>query len=238
MAAVLRCGRGAVLSHLSAAAAWSIGPLRHGPTELSVPIDVRPRASDLRIHRRTCLVPRNVTSVHRIPITTPALTLIDLAARLPPSELEAAINEADKLDLISPEDLRARLGDFSGQPGVAVLRHLLDRHTFTLTDSELERRFLAIARTAGLAAPLTGERLNGFKVDFFWPDLGLVVETDGLRYHRTPTQQARDRRRDQAHARAGLTTLRFTHAQVSYEPGDVRSTLAEVARRLVGKRAA
>jgi very-short-patch-repair endonuclease len=28
--------------------------------------------------------------------------------------------------------------------------------------------------------------VNGFKVDFFWPELGLVVETDGWRYHRTP----------------------------------------------------
>ncbi len=34
---------------------------------------------------------------------------------------------------------------------------------------------------------------------------------DGLRYHRTPAQQAADRRRDQAHAAAGLTPLRFTH---------------------------
>ena len=36
----------------------------------------------------------------------------------------------------------------------------------------------------------------------------LVVETDGLRYHRTPAQQSRDRRRDQAHTAAGLTPLR------------------------------
>jgi very-short-patch-repair endonuclease len=50
-----------------------------------------------------------------------------------------------------------------------------------------------------LPPPKTGVRLNGFKVDFFWPDHGLVVETDGRRYHRTPAQQGRDRRRDQAH---------------------------------------
>jgi very-short-patch-repair endonuclease len=74
--------------------------------------------------------------------------------------------------------------------------------------------------------------VNGFKVDFHWPDLGLVVETDGLRYHRTPTQQMKDRVRDQAHAAAGLTCLRFTHAQVRFEPDRVRATLAAVARRL------
>jgi very-short-patch-repair endonuclease len=73
---------------------------------------------------------------------------------------------------------------------------------------------------------------HGYKVDFYWPDLGLVVETDGLRNHRTPAKQARDRVRDQAHAAAGLTPLRFTHAQVAFEGSHVRDTLAAVARRL------
>ena len=70
-------------------------------------------------------------------------------------------------------------------------------------------------------------------VDFYWPELGLVVETDGLRYHRTPSQQARDRLRDQAHAAAGLTAIRFTHEQVCYESRHVRATLEAVARRLL-----
>jgi very-short-patch-repair endonuclease len=52
------------------------------------------------------------------------------------------------------------------------------------------------------------------------------VETDGLRYHRTPAQQAADRRRDQAHVAAGLTQLRFTHGQVRYEPAYVKGMLA------------
>jgi very-short-patch-repair endonuclease len=80
-----------------------------------------------------------------------------------------------------------------------------------------------------LPPPKTGVRLNGFKVDFFWPDHGLVVETDGLRYHRTPAQQGRDRRRDQAHTAAGLIALRVTHEQVHYAPDQVRRTLAAVA---------
>jgi very-short-patch-repair endonuclease len=119
-----------------------------------------------------------------------------------------------------------------GQPGVPALRKLLDRLTFVLTDSELERYFLPIARRAGLSMPETGRWLNGFEVDFFWPELGLVVETDGLRYHRTPAEQARDRLRDQAHTAAGLTPLRFTHAQVRFEPDYVCMTLGLVAERL------
>jgi uncharacterized protein DUF559 len=109
---------------------------------------------------------------------------------------------------------------------------LLDRRTFTLTESELERRFLPIVRGAGLPPPEAGRWVNGFKVDFFWPEFGLVVETDGLRYHRTPAQQAKDRIRDQAHTAAGLTPLRFTRAQVRFQPDQVLRTLAMVARRL------
>src|SRR5215203_5201428 len=123
---------------------------------------------------------------HRaIPVTTPIRTIIDIAVGLPTSALEAAVDEADKLDLVDPERLRANLDRRKGQQGVRPLRTLLDRATFVLTDSELERRFLPIARRASLGIPETQTRVNGFKVDFHWPDLGLVVETDGLRYHRT-----------------------------------------------------
>jgi very-short-patch-repair endonuclease len=184
------------------------------------------------IHRRKLLSPADVGTCRGIPVTSPVRTLIDLATCLPEIELEAAVNEADKLDLVDPEALRAALDERAGQPGVAKLRTLLDRHTFVPTDSELERRFLPIARRAGFPRPLTQQWVNGYRVDFYWPDLGLVVETDGLRYHRTPAEQAADRRRDQAHTASGLTPLRFARTQVLHEPEQVEHTLAAVARRL------
>jgi hypothetical protein len=129
-----------------------------------------------------------------------------LSGRLTQAQLEAAVNEADKLDRIDPVRLREALEKMRGEHGVGALIRLLDRRTFRLTESELERRFLRLVRDAGLPPPQTGVWLNGFRVDFFWPELDLVVETDGLRYHRTPAQQTRDRRRDQVHTAAGLTT--------------------------------
>jgi very-short-patch-repair endonuclease len=167
-------------------------------------------------------------------LTAPVRTLVDIAARLPRKRLEAAINEADKLGLTNPEKLRAAIDELRGQRGAGKLRSVLDRRTFVLTDSELERRFLPIARKAGLPVPQTQRMVNGFRVDFYWPELGLIVETDGLRYHRTPAQQAADRVRDQTHVAAGLTPLRFTHAQVRYEPGHVVETLRAITERLRG----
>lgn len=83
-----------------------------------------------------------------------------------------------------------------------------------------------------LPMPLTQQRVNEFEVDFFWPDLGLVVETDGLRYHRTPSAQLRDARRDRAHVMAGMTPLRFTHYEVRYEPNRVRAALVKTIAML------
>ena len=136
-------------------------------------------------------------------------------------------NNADKLDLVDPETLRAELEDHIGEPGVVALRRLLDEATFTLTDSELERYFLPIARKAGLPKPLTQQHVNGVRVDFFWPDLQLVVETDGLRYHRTPTQQSHDRKRDQRHQAAGMTPLRSTALHAFPSPLRARGRLRD-----------
>ena len=233
MAAVLSCGPRAALSHSSALAAWAIGS-EGGEVEISVPAATAPNRPGITVHRRAFLRSGDITRRHGIPITTPICTLIDVATCLSTGELEAAVNQADSRRLVRVDALRATLAGSGRRPGAGRLRKLLDRHTFVLTQSHLERLFLPLAGEAGLSAPQTQVWLNGFKVDFYWPELGLVVETDGLTYHRTPGQQSTDRLRDQAHAAAGLTVLRFTHAQVKFEPRYVVATLRAVADRLRG----
>jgi hypothetical protein len=171
------------------------------------------------------LPPSAITTRLNIPLTQPVQTFLDLATVSGPKGIERAINEADKRDLIDPDTLRKALEDRSGEPGVRPLRRILDKHTFRLSDDELELLFRPLATAAGLPTPLTKVKVNKFEVDFFWPGLGLVVETDGLRYHRTPSAQTRDARRDRAHIMAGMTPLRFTHYEVRYEPNRVRTAL-------------
>jgi predicted transcriptional regulator of viral defense system len=232
MAAVLACGDDAVISHSSAAALWRMGREERNLIELSLPSLSRRCRPGLRVHQRPALKKRDLTREFGIPCTTPVQTLIDMSLRLDRPGIERMINEADKYSLTHPPQLREALDRRAGEPGVARLRFILDRRTFRLTKEELERRFLPLAEKAGLPVPLTGQFVNEFEVDFYWPDLGLVVETDGLRYHRTPAEQARDRLRDQTHTAAGLTPLRFTHEQVRYEPDHVLKILAQTASRL------
>ncbi len=243
MAAVLACGPHAILSHRSAAALLGLCKPWRGQVEVVVPGDTRRRRPGIRAYRR--IVPEapcdpgppHSTVVDGIPVTGPAVTLVDLATCLQTGRLEAAVNEADHPDLIDPEVLRVAIDGLGRRPGARRLRALLDSATRALTTTELERRFLPLVREAGLPVPETQAQL-GYRVDFYWAELGLVVETDSLRYHRTAFKQAADKRRDNAHVRAGLTTLRFTHGQVSDEPGYVLEELRTMARQLAAKRAA
>lgn len=231
MATVLSCGDGACLTHSSAAASWGFG------NEWAQSIEVATRSTSprsrpgVRVHRRPSLRPDSVTEHDRIPVTTPVQTVIDLSVRHGRRTLEGMISDATRLKLLTPPSLRAALDDHPGEPGVAILRGILDRRGFRLTRSQLERIFLPLAAEVGLPTPLTKQIVNGFEVDFYWPELRLVVESDGLTYHRTPAEQAQDRLRDQAHTAAGFANLRFTDEQVRYEPAYVRRRLAETARR-------
>lgn len=194
MAAVLSCGRAALLSHRSGAALW--GLVQTAPEiDVVVPEGVYRCRHGIRVHRRSGLESERRWQVAGIPVTDPTSTLVDLASCVGERQLERAINEADRLDLVDPETMRAAIERLPRRPGIARLRRLLNCQA--LTESGLERRLLALVRSAGLPTPETQARVNGFRVDFYWPQIALVVEVDGWRYHRTPGQQATDRRRDQ-----------------------------------------
>ena len=178
------------------------------------------------------LDPSDTTLRHRIPVTRAARTLIDIAPRLSRRELERIVNRADALDLVRADRLREDVEGRGSSAGASAIRRLLDPDGFRVTESELERMFVGLVRRAGLPPPATQVHLGGHRVDFHWPELGLVVEADSLTYHRTVATQLRDARRDREHAAAGLTTLRFSHWEVCREPGAVAASLSEMVGRL------
>ncbi|MGH2937581.1 MAG: hypothetical protein ACRDPE_05615, partial [Solirubrobacterales bacterium] len=197
MAAVLACGDHAVLSHRSAAQLWGIGYEEGKRIDISVRRKSKIRRRGIKVRARPSLGASAVVVRFGIPVTHPIQTLLDVATELEPMRLERAVNEADKLDLIDPESLRTALEGYVGMPGVKTLRTMLDRHTFRLSDSDLEIYFRPLALAAGFPLPLSKHWVLGYETDFYFPDHDLIVETDGLRYHRTPSQQARAAKRDQ-----------------------------------------
>jgi very-short-patch-repair endonuclease len=231
-AATLACGPGSALDGESGAALWGVRSNEREEIAVAVPGDGGRGLAGISVRRMRGLADF-VTEIDGIPVLSLPSVLVELARRLRSGSLEAAVNEADKLDLMHVDQLREEIHALGGRPGVTALRTLIDRATFRYSDSELERAFRPIIRRAGLPEPRMGERVNGFKVDFYWPSLNFVIETDGGRFHRTALQQTRDRRRDQAHTVADTAHLRFTHAQIRYEKAYVERTVAKVARRLV-----
>lgn len=236
MAAILVCGgpRIAALSHSSAAALYAIGVERQVGIEISRLSSTVIRVPGVRVYRRAKLGQDSVVIRDGIPVTSPVQTLIDLAARHDQRTVERLVNEADRLRLVRTDALRKALDQHAGERGVDRLRTILDRRTFRYTRTELERDFIPIATVLGLPRPQTSIYINGHEVDFYFPTINLVIETDGLTYHRTPAQQAKDRERDQDHTAAGTPHLRFTHAQIKYEPERVKRVLAATSSLLKG----
>ena len=216
LAAVLACGDGAVLSHASAAAHWGLRPSAATRIDVTVPRSGQRRRPGIRVHRHAALDAREVTIHDRVPVTTPARTLLDLAATLPRRSVERALDQAEVL----------RRFDATA---------LLEEHEAgtTLTRSELEEAFLRLCDRAGVPRPVVNGRALGFESDFAWRDRALVVEVDGFAFHRTRGAFERDRARDAVLAAAGVRTLRFTARQVERRPVEVVAALRAAQGRSI-----
>lgn len=224
-AALLTCGDDSVLVGPSAGGLWRIWKPRGRDIHLSVPAVQQRRARrGITVHRRA-LARRDITRERGIPVTTPLRTIIDLSAGADRAGVERLVNAADARNLLRADILRERLDDYKGEPGVPLLTEILDRDTFVLAESELERLFLPLARQAGLPKPTSQKRFGPHRVDFYFAELDLVVECDSLRYHRTTLQQRRDTERDHMHLFARRKHLRILHYQVAHEPERVIALL-------------
>jgi very-short-patch-repair endonuclease len=230
-AAVMACGARALLSHLSAGALWDL--LRdRGPIDVLAPGRARPQAG-LRIRTTRSLHPADVASHRGIPCTSVARTIVDLSAVLATHELRRVLERSMILRVFDGCALGAALDRANGRRGTGQLRRLLrELDDAPPTRSELERRFLSLVRSASLPSPITNGHVNGYEVDFHWPDARLVVETDGRATHDNPFAFERDRQRDLDLSLAGWTVIRITWRQLRDEPERVTALLRANLGRL------
>ncbi|HEX6695247.1 MAG TPA: type IV toxin-antitoxin system AbiEi family antitoxin domain-containing protein [Solirubrobacteraceae bacterium] len=221
LAAVLACGEGAVLSHVSAAVRW--GLLTYDPPRPHVTAPAsRTKVPGIRLHRTRSLDARETTTHRGIPITALARTLVDLAASSPKNHLDHAIGQALRNELYDHAAIERVL---DGRPGTRALRRATAEDP-AFTRSELERRFRALCRRAGLPRPHSNVEVadadfHPHEVDFFFPDHRLIVEVDGWHDHGTRIAFERDRAKDAALVAAGYIVLRFTKRQIAYDPDTV-----------------
>jgi very-short-patch-repair endonuclease len=231
MAAVLACGDGAVVSHWSGARLWELPSGREGTAAVDVTVPgADHRRPGIRVHRVATIAPDEVTRRKNIPVTTPARTLVDLAAA-PRRDLERALAEALAKRLTTREELLTLLTRHARRPGVSRLRALLDSAQLAPTRSEAEERFLRLLGKARLPAPEVNVRVAGHEVDCYWRSERFVAEIDGFAFHSTPKKFEKDRRRDAELAAAGVRVIRVTWRQLTKEPEAVLVRLAQALAR-------
>jgi hypothetical protein len=232
MAAVLACGKRAVLSHRSAAAWWGLLQTAQALVDVTSPHG-RHAIAGVRRHQARSLTAPDTTTHEAIPITSVARTLLDLAATVRSDRLERALAQAERLRLYDGKAIRDVLSRANGHRGKAVLTKATAQEP-KLTRSELEAIFLGLVRQAGLPEPETNLPLIALddprpEVDFYWPAHRLVVETDGWETHGTRSAFEADRRKDAALVAAGERVVRFTWRAVVHDGATVIERLRAAA---------
>jgi very-short-patch-repair endonuclease len=232
-AALLAAGPGAALAHRSAAAWWRMLGRCSGAVEVVVPRQAGRRIPRVVVHRCASLRPEDVTEEAGLRCTTPARTLIDLAASAP-ALLPRALTEAERLHL-DVAGVLPRLASEPGRRGARALAAALAAFDprAARTRSALELRFLELVRAAGLPAPqvnvVVGAGRLRPEVDALWAAERVVAELDGRAFHDVVAAGEADRARDNALALAGHLVLRFTWRRLEDDP---RGVVAEVAAAL------
>jgi len=171
----------------------------------------RKARADILVHTSRRLQADDRVVKEAIPVTSVARTLVDLAEVLSDVRLARAVHEAEVRRIFDLEAVEAALGRVSGRRGRHRLRRVLAayRPEDHELESEAERRFRALCRRYGLPNPRP-QLIEGYRVDFYWPQARLAVEVDGAAFHHTRRAFHADRARDRALAALGIQVLRVT----------------------------
>jgi very-short-patch-repair endonuclease len=230
-----------IVSHRSAAELWGlIQPA--GYVEVSVPgkVDRRVRPPAV-VHRIKDLHPGLAVDRVGLRVTDPVRTVIDLGLVMPWWLVHRAISKGIWTKALTVGEVRT-LRDALGRPGrngTGIVRAILDGTLLVMgkEESELEKRFTALAKRAGLP-PLTLQhevwdagRFIG-RVDGAYPDLKLAIEVDGFEHHSTPEAFQHDRTRQNSLVATGWTVLRFTWHDVVHRPAHVTKVIENAVARL------
>ncbi len=224
-AAVLACGPGSALSHRSGSELLEMLDPIPGPIHITRTGPHRDGPNGIVIHRTTTLP---VGTCHDIPVTTPARTLVDLAATATTHDLERALERARVRRLVTEADLLDAVGHH--RPGTGRLKELLEAEP-TFTRSKAERALRRLVVKAQLPHPQTNVYIGPYELDALWREQRLVVEFDSWEFHGHREAFERDRIRDADLQAAGYRVIRATWRQLTTQPEALTARLAVAIAR-------
>lgn len=232
LAAVLAYGNSALLSHRVAAALWGLNKPRSFPIDVTAPIGRQGlrRRSGIWIHRGR-LDPEDRDERARIPVTSVARTLFDLAEVVDFQRLERAWEEADRLKFLKLGEVEVVCERGYGRRALKPTRRLLaEARAVTRTRSPLEDRFQRFCHFYDLPPHSTNVEVLGKEVDALWPAAKLIVELDSWEFHSHRAAFQRDRARDTRLLVAGYRTARVTHERLDTEAASLATEIRELLR--------
>jgi len=224
-AVTLSCAPHAWASHQTAGALWALPGVADDAVHVLTALDRRVRLAGVHGHRSGALFSADLTTRHRIPVTTPARSLVDLSAALTPRRLGVAVDDALRrriLTLVSLQRCVARLAEAPGRRPATIERLLGDRLPgYDPGDSDLETRVLRTLVASGFQPPVQQCRVRiagrAFKIDLAYPTWRLAIELDGWEFHHTRTAFDADRVRANLLVAHGWTLVRFTSRSTDAE---------------------
>jgi len=221
-----------VASHASAAYLW--GLYRYAPETIDVTAPIRRRAKRrFRVHFSSILVADDRGECEGIPVTSVPRTLLDLAIRARPHQLDRLIERAEELDLLDVLVIEALLGRAGGHRGRGRLGRALAvyRPDPTFTRSRFEKLFRRRVAATGLPFPAMNLNVEGYELDAYWPDLRFAVELDLFETHGSRAAFERDRLRQEELKLLGVEMTRITRPRLLREPDAVMRNLAALLAR-------
>jgi very-short-patch-repair endonuclease len=228
MAAVLACGRGAVLSHGDAAALHDLRQVGSGAIDVTSP--GKHELKGIRCHEAPKLQPDDRAVIDAIPVTSLARTYLDIAEVLTHARLIDALEDGQRQNKLDLGAINAVIARNPGRHGIhplgAAITELTDEPP--LLQSGLEKAFRALVRAHQLPQPQFNVYVEGELVDVVWHEQRLVVQVDGHRWHSGRRAFSEDRARDRKLVKAGWRVVRFTDDQVALDPAGVAAELSEL----------
>lgn len=234
MAACLATG--GVASHRAAAGLLRLRGIESPPVEITVAGGSHRTLNGVVLHYRDPLLPQDVAACAGIPITKPALTLLDLGA-VAPDLVEGAAEDARFRGLVSIDGLWRVLNRSGGRGrrGAAVLRRVLEARDprQAPTESPLEDEIVAVLRRFGLPEPVRQHPVprpgrKPLRLDIAYPAELIDIEGDGLRWHTSTDDLRRDRERANFLVTLGYVILRFTRDDIRRRPAEVAAQVEKV----------
>jgi hypothetical protein len=229
-AAVLACGEKAVLSHFAAAAFWGFWTWEERLIDVTIASGTRD--IDGILPHRSRALERDVLVRHALRVTTPARTLLDLAAILPAKALRRIVRRAQAQGAVSIRQIAELLDRSNGHHGAAKLRAVIADGPAP-TRSELEDLLLDLLDAAGIERPEINAPLRfGTQTiipDYLWRTQHVAIEADSVAWHDHKLTREHDADKQAQLEAAGLRVLRITWQQITRNP---RQTLARVRAAL------